>query len=258
MKKYLAEFIGTFILVFLGTGTAVVLGGYTGGTDTGFLGVLAIALAFGLSIVAGAYAIGHVSGCHVNPAVSLAVWMSGNLSAKEFGGYVIAQIIGAFAGSSFLAFLVASSTSLEGYGANGYGELSAVGLNLAGALAVEVVLTFIFVLAILGVTSSKATSHMGGLVIGFTLTLVHLIGIPLTGTSVNPARSLAPAFFAGSDALGQVWVFIAAPLIGAALAAVVFKSFFIVKEETGIEIAGEPNIEESGASEDAHRDSGNK
>ncbi|WP_353047759.1 aquaporin [Planococcus sp. ISL-109] len=244
MKKYLAEFIGTFILVFLGTGTAVVLGGYTGGTDTGYLGVLAIALAFGLSIVAAAYAIGHISGCHVNPAVSLAVWMSGNISTKEVGGYVIAQIVGAFAGSAFLAFIVASSTSLEGFGANGYGELSAVGLNLTGALAVEVVLTFIFVLAILGVTSSKATSHMGGIVIGLTLTLVHLIGIPLTGTSVNPARSLAPAFFAGGDALAQVWIFIAAPLVGAALAALVFKSFFVVKEETGIEIAGNSGIDE--------------
>lgn len=239
MKKYLAEFIGTFILVFLGTGTAVVLGGYTGGTETGYLGVTAIALAFGLSIVAGAYAIGHISGCHVNPAVSLAVWMSGNLSAKEFGGYVAAQVVGAFAGTAFLAFLVASSATLEGFGANGYGELSAVGLNLGGALAVEVVLTFIFVLAILGVTSSKATSHMGGLVIGLTLTLVHLIGIPLTGTSVNPARSLSPAIFAGGDALAQVWVFILAPLVGAAIAAVVFKSFFFVKEETGIEVAGD-------------------
>ncbi|MDZ5711355.1 aquaporin [Jeotgalibacillus haloalkalitolerans] len=238
MKKYLAEFIGTFVLVFLGTGTAVVLGGYTGGTDTGYLGVLAIALAFGLSIVAAAYAIGHVSGCHVNPAVSLAVWMSGNLTTKELGGYVGAQVAGSFAGSSFLAFIVSSSVTLEGFGANGYGEMSAVGLDLSGALAVEIVLTFIFVLAILGVTSSKATSHMGGLVIGLTLTLVHLIGIPLTGTSVNPARSLAPAIFAGGDAIVQVWVFIVAPLIGAALAAVVFKSLFYVKEETGIEVAG--------------------
>lgn len=242
MKKYLAEFIGTFILVFLGTGAAVVLGGYTGGTDTGFLGVLAIAFAFGLSIVAGAYAIGHISGCHVNPAVSLAVLISGNMTVKEFVGYVVAQVLGAFAGSSVLAFVVASSTSLEGFGANGYGELSAVGSNLTGALVIEVILTFIFVLAILGVTSSKATSHMGGIVIGLTLTLVHIIGIPLTGTSVNPARSLAPAIFAGGDALAQVWVFLLAPLAGAALAAFVFKSFFVVKDETGIEIAGESDM----------------
>lgn len=246
MKKYAAEFIGTFILVFLGTGAAVVLGGYTGGTDTGFLGVLAIAFAFGLSIVAGAYAIGHISGCHVNPAVSLAVLISGNITVKEFGGYVVAQVLGAFAGSAALAFVNMSSTSLEGFGANGYGELSAVGLNLTGALVVEVILSFIFVLAILGVTSSKATSHMGGIVIGLTLTLVHIIGIPLTGTSVNPARSLAPAIFTGGDALAQVWVFIAAPLIGAALAAFVFKSFFVVKDETGIEVAGKPDIDTVG------------
>ena len=232
MKKYLAEFIGTFILVFLGTGTAVVLGGYTGGTETGFLGVVAIALAFGLSIVAGAYAIGHISGCHVNPAVSLAVLMSGKMSAKEFVGYMIAQVLGALAGSSVLAFVNTSSTTLEGYGANGFGDLSAVGLNMTGAIVVEVVLTFIFVMTILGVTSSKKTSHMAGIVIGLTLTLVHIIGIPLTGTSVNPARSLAPAIFAGGEALAQVWVFIVAPLIGAALAAIVFKSFFTVKEES--------------------------
>jgi aquaporin Z len=232
MKKYLAEFIGTFILVFLGTGAAVVLGGYTGGgTETGFLGVVAIALAFGLSIVAGAYAIGHISGCHVNPAVSLAVLMSGKMSVKEFVGYIIAQVLGALAGSSVLAFVNTSSTTLEGYGANGFGDLSAVGLNMTGAIVVEVVLTFIFVLTILGVTSSKKTSHMAGIVIGLTLTLVHIIGIPLTGTSVNPARSLAPAIFAGGEALAQVWVFIVAPLIGAALAAIVFKSFFAVKEE---------------------------
>ena len=231
MKKYLAEFIGTFILVFFGTGTAVVLGGYTGGTETGFLGVVAIALAFGLSIVAGAYAIGHISGCHVNPAVSLAVLMSGKMSAKEFVGYVIAQVLGALAGSSVLAFVNTSSETLKGYGANGFGDLSAVGLNMTGAIVLEVVLTFVFVMTILGVTSSKKTAHMAGIVIGFTLTLVHIIGVPLTGTSVNPARSLAPAIFAGGDALAQVGVFIVAPLIGAALAAVVFKSFFAVKEE---------------------------
>ena len=193
--------------------------------------LLRIALAFGLSIVAGAYAIGHISGCHVNPAVSLAVYMSGKMSAKEFVGYVVAQVLGALAGSSILAFVNASSKTLQGYGANGFGDLSAVGLNMTGAIVVEVVLTFVFVMAILGVTSSKKTSHMAGIVIGFTLTLVHIIGVPLTGTSVNPARSLAPAIFTGGDALAQVWVFIIVPLIGAALAAIVFKSFFAVKEE---------------------------
>ena len=158
--------------------------------------------------------------------------MSGKMSAKEFVGYMIAQVLGALAGSSVLAFVNTSSTTLKGYGANGFGDLSAVGLNMTGAIVVEVVLTFIFVMTILGVTSSKKTSHMAGIVIGLTLTLVHIIGIPLTGTSVNPARSLAPAIFAGGEALAQVWVFIVAPLIGAALAAIVFKSFFAVKEES--------------------------
>ncbi len=231
MNKYLAELFGTFVLVFFGCGTAVVCGGYTGGTEAGFLGVVAIALAFGLAIVAAAYAIGHISGCHVNPAVSLAVLISGKMSVKDFIGYVIAQIIGAFAGSALLAFIVSNAGTLAGFGANGYGELSAVGLNMTGAIVIEVVLTFVFVMTILGVTSSIKTSHMGGLVIGLTLTFVHIIGIPLTGTSVNPARSLAPAVFAGGEALSQVWVFIVAPLIGALLAAAVFNALFRVKEE---------------------------
>ena len=195
MKKYLAEFIGTFILVFFGTGTAVVLGGYTGGTETGFLGVVAIALAFGLSIVAGAYAIGHISGCHVNPAVSLAVLMSGKMSAKEFVGYVIAQVVGALAGSSVLAFVNTSSETLKGYGANGFGDLSAVGLNMTGAIVVEVVLTFIFVMTILGVTSSSKTSHMAGIVIGLTLTLVHIIGSPFDWYFCKPCEKPSTCYF---------------------------------------------------------------
>lgn len=226
MKKYLAELFGTLVLVFFGCGTAVVCGGFTGGTGAGFLGVTAIALAFGLAIVAAAYAIGPISGCHVNPAVSLGVLLTGGMTLKDFCGYVIAQILGAFAGSALLANVVNGSTTLEGFGANGYRALSGVGLSMGGALLVEVLLTFVFVMTILGVTSSEKTSHMGGLVIGLTLTLVHLIGIPLTGTSVNPARSLAPAVFAGGEALSQVWVFILAPLAGAALAAIAFRYFY--------------------------------
>ncbi|MHB1152189.1 MAG: MIP family channel protein [Eubacteriales bacterium] len=232
IKKYLAELFGTFVLVFFGCGTAVVCGGFTGGTGDGFLGVAAIALAFGLAIVAAAYAIGHVSGCHVNPAVSLAVLISGKMSLTDFIGYVIAQVVGALAGSALISFVVSSSDTLEGFGANGYGTLSGVGLNMTGAIAVEIILTFVFVMTILGVTSSKATSSLAGIVIGLTLTFVHIIGIPLTGTSVNPARGLAPAIFAGGDALSQVWVFILAPLVGAVLAAVVFKYLFPVKENT--------------------------
>lgn len=225
MKKYLAEFLGTFVLVFFGCGTAVVCGGFTGGLGAGYLGVVPIALAFGLAIVAAAYAIGYISGCHVNPAVSLAVLINGGMSPVDFVGYVIGQIAGAFAGSGVLFFIVSSSETLSGFGANGYGSLSGVGLSMPGALVVEIILTFVFVMTILGVTSSEKTSHMAGLIIGLTLTFVHLIGIPLTGTSVNPARSLAPAIFAGGEALSQVWVFIVAPLIGGALAALVHKFF---------------------------------
>ena len=226
MKKYLAEFFGTLVLVFFGCGTAVVLGGINGGIEKGFLGVVGIALAFGLAIVAVAYAIGKISGAHVNPAVSLAVLIKGGMSLTDFLGYVIAQVLGALAGSSLLSLVVSSSEKLSGFGANGFGALSGVGLGLWGAIIVEVILTFVFVMTILGVTSDEKTSHMGGLVIGLTLTLVHLIGIPLTGTSVNPARSLAPAIFAGGEALSQVWVFIVAPFVGAALAALAHKFFF--------------------------------
>ena len=233
MKKYLAELIGTFTLVFFGCGTAVVCGGFTGGTGGGYLGVVAIALAFGLAIVASAYAIGSVSGCHVNPAVSLSMLLTKKLSGKDFCGYVIAQIIGAFLGSALLKFIISSSTYLSingGLGQNGFESLSAMGLSLSGALVVEVILTFVFVLTILGVTSSEKTASVAGIVIGLTLTFVHIIGIPLTGTSVNPARSLAPAVFVGGEALCQVWVFIVAPLVGACLAALVFKTVVANKE----------------------------
>ena len=231
MNKYIVEFIGTMILVFFGTGTAVVTGGFTGGVGGGFLGVAAIAMAFGLTIVTGAYAIGHISGCHVNPAVSLGVWLSGRMTFKDFIGYVIAQVIGAFAGTGLLSFVVNSSKFLSGYGADGYGDLSAVGLSMGGAFVVEAFLTFVFVLVILGVTANNKMSAVAGLVIGATLTMCHLIGIPLTGTSVNPARALAPAVFTGGEALSQVWLFIVAPLLGGAIAAVFHRAWFTVKGE---------------------------
>ena len=231
MNKYIAEFIGTMILVFFGTGTAVVTGGFTGGVGGGFLGVAAIAMAFGLTIVAGAYAIGHISGCHVNPAVSLGVLLAGRMTFKDFIGYVIAQVIGAFAGTGLLGFVVNSTKFLSGYGADGYGDLSAVGLSMGGAFVVEAFLTFVFVLVILGVTANNKMSAVAGLVIGATLTMCHLIGIPLTGTSVNPARALAPAVFTGGEALSQVWLFIVAPLLGGAIAAVFHRAWFTVKGE---------------------------
>ena len=214
MRKYIAEFIGTCTLVLFGTGVAVVSGG----------NLVATALAFGLAIIASAYVIGPISGCHVNPAVSLAMLISKKMDVREFVGYVIAQILGALAGTAIL-YLILNNSSVGTFalGANGYGALSATDVSLLAAIVTEVVLTFIFVYTILGVTSDESKSNIAGLVIGLTLTFVHLLGIGLTGTSVNPARSLAPAIFLGGTALKQVWVFIVAPLLGAALAAIVFK-----------------------------------
>ncbi len=229
IKKYIAEFLGTAILVLFGCGTAVFCGGLSGSTGNGTLGVVAIALAFGFSIVAGAYSIGHISGCHVNPAVSLAMFINGKLDLIDLIGYIIAQVAGAFAGSGLL-MLITKETTASGFGTNGYGELSSVGISMTGAIVAEIVLTFVFVLTILGVTSSEKYSSVAGIVIGLTLTFVHIIGIPLTGTSANPARSLAPAVFEGGMALDQVWVFLVTPLAGAALAGIIFKFLFKPKE----------------------------
>jgi len=215
IKKYVAEVIGTFVLVFMGCGSAMLLGTYADG------GHLAVAFAFGLSIVAMAYVIGGVSGCHINPAVSLSMLLDKRLSVKDFVGYVISQVIGAVIAGALLFALVEAfgvSDLTGGLGTNAIGDLS-----IGGALIIEVVLTFIFVLTILGVTAHEKTASVAGLVIGLTLVFVHIVGIPLTGTSVNPARSLGPAIFAGTDALADVWVFIVAPLIGAALAVLVYR-----------------------------------
>ena len=218
MKKYVCEFIGTLVLVLFGCGTAVLVG-----CDTA-AGLLTTALAFGLSIVAMAYVIGNVSGCHVNPAVSLACLIDKRMEFKDFIGYVVAQVLGAIAGSAILYGIVAC-TGLEvaNFGANGFGDASAVGLSMIGALIVEVVLTCVFIYTILGVTADEKKGSIAGVVIGLTLTFVHLLGIKLTGTSVNPARSFGPALFAGATALKQVWVFIVAPFVGAALAAVLYR-----------------------------------
>lgn len=232
IKKYVAEAFGTAVLVLFGCGTAVVCQGLNGGMGAGTLGVLAIALAFGLSIVCAAYAIGHISGCHVNPAVSLAMLINGKIDVPDFFGYIGGQVVGAFIGSGILElFKRTCSPDLVGFGTNGFKGLSASNISMGGAFAVEIVLTFVFIMTILGVTSSEKTSNIAGLVIGLTLTFVHIIGIPLTGTSVNPARSLAPAVFEGGSALSQVWVFIVAPFIGAAIAGLAFKFFFAPKAE---------------------------
>lgn len=231
MKKYLCEFIGTAVLALFGCGTAVVTGGASAGTgiDGTFFGVLTIAMAFGLSIVAMAYVIGNISGCHINPAVSLSMLINKKMDLKDFIGYVVAQCLGAIAGIGILYAIVANSTlEITNYGANGFGDASAVGLNMVGAIIVEIILTFVFIYTILGVTSDEKKGSVAGIVIGLTLAFVHIIGIPLTGTSVNPARSLGAAVFSGAEALKQLWVFIVAPFVGSALAAYTFK--FLNKE----------------------------
>lgn len=211
IKKYIAEFIGTFVLVLFACGTAAVVG-CSAENGTGYL---LTALAFGLVIVAMAYSIGNVSGCHINPAVSIAMLVSGKLSVKDFIGYVIAQFAGATAGAAVLLALVGKESGL---GANALYNGS-IGLSIL----VEIILTFVFVIAILGVTSKTENSAVSGIVIGLTLTLVHILGISFTGTSVNPARSFGPAILVGGDALSSVWVFIVAPLAGGVLAALVYK-----------------------------------
>ena len=214
MRKYIAEFIGTLILVLFGTGIAA----FTGGD------LVATALAFGLSIVAAAYVIGSISGCHLNPAVSFAMLLKGEIDIFDFVGYVIFQVLGALAGSGILYFILSTTDiSTASLGANGYGALSATNISLWGAIITEIVLTCVFVFTILGVTSDNKKSSVSGIVIGLTLTFVHLLGINLTGTSVNPARSLAPAIILGGKALSQVWVFIVSPMIGAALATTIYK-----------------------------------
>jgi len=229
MKKYLAEMIGTMVLVLGGCGTAIFAGGVVG-----FLGV---ALAFGLTVVAMAYGIGGISGAHLNPAVSLGVFCAGRMSAKDFGGYVISQIIGGIIAACILAFIVCQfggergTFAANGFGADFFGNAAGyLHVGVAGAFVIEMVLTFIFLLVILGVTDKKSTPGFAGLAIGLTLTLIHLVSIPLTNTSVNPARSISQAIFSENAlALPQLWLFIVAPLAGAALAAFVWK--YLSKED---------------------------
>ena len=215
LRKYVAEFIGTGVLVFVACGVAGQV------CEIGAAGHLMTALAFGLVIVAMAYSIGNVSGCHINPAVSLAMLISKKMSLKDFIGYVIAQYLGATAGAGLLYAIVKNKAEL---GAN---ALAGTSGSIPISLGIEVALTFVFVLAILGVTSKESNSSVAGLVIGGALVLVHLLGISFTGTSVNPARSFGPALFAGT--LSTYWVFLVAPLAGGALAALVYK--FLAKED---------------------------
>lgn len=233
IKKYIAEFIGTMVLVIFGCGTAMLVGcsSEQGG------GYILTAFAFGLVIVGMAYCVGNISGCHINPAVSLGVLISGGMTVTDFIAYIISQCLGALAGAGVLAgiFSMGNVTDMTGgFGSNG---LSGVNDSAAAGLIAEIVLTFVFVMTILGVTSKKANhGSFGGLIIGLTLTLVHILGIGLTGTSVNPARSLGPAIVAAIDGnsapISCIWVFILGPFIGAVLAAVVYKFLESGKEKS--------------------------
>ncbi len=224
-QKFIAEFIGTFVLVLGGCGTAVFA--------ASSVGVLGVALAFGLTIVAGAYAIGHVSGAHLNPAVSLGLWAGGRMPAREIPTYIIAQIAGAITAAIIIYLIVSNKAGFDGIGnfaANGYGEHSPGGYSMFAALISETVLTFVFLLTILGVTDKTVPTGFAGLAIGLTLTLIHLISIPVTNTSVNPARSISQAIFVGGWAVEQLWLFILAPIAGAILAGLVYKTIFVKQE----------------------------
>ena len=227
MRRYISELIGTMVLVLFGCGSAAIAGS--------ILGTLGIAMAFGLSIVAMAYVIGDISGCHINPAVSIAMWIDGRMETKDLLMYILFQCIGAIIGIAILIIIINSAPSLGGYaltglGQNGFDSASSIGLNVVGAIIVEVILTFVFVFTVLGVTKKVENTSVAGIVIGLTLAFVHIMGIPLTGTSVNPARSLAPALFLGGQALQQVWVFILAPIVGAIIAGLLYKSLTIEDE----------------------------
>ena len=224
MKKYLAELIGTMVLVMMGCGAAVFAGAEQPFISVGTLGV---AFAFGLSVVAMAYAIGSISGCHINPAITLGAFLSGRMSGKDAGMYMVFQVIGAIIGSSILWFLAkdsGSTTTLTG--ANGFAEG-----QMSVAFVAETVFTFIFVLVVLGVTGKNGLNKFAGLAIGLALVLVHIVCIPITGTSVNPARSIGPAIFEGGAAISQLWLFIVAPFLGAAIAALVWKGITIENEK---------------------------
>jgi aquaporin Z len=222
MKKYLAELLGTFVLVFIGTGSAVVAG-----KDIGYLG---IALAFGISVLVMVYAIGQISGCHINPAITIAMLINGKIPAKDAVIYIIVQCIGAIIASALLLTIMTGfpgyDLATNGLGQNGYGSASPAGYSLMSGFIAEVVLTFIFLMVIFGATSKTAPAGFAGIPIGFALAIIHMVGIPITGTSVNPARSLGPALIAGGTALVQLWMFILAPVIGAVIAAVAWKYLF--------------------------------
>ncbi len=228
MKKYAAEFIGTFSLVLFGCGSAVI-SGISGAGPSG-IGLLGISIAFGFAVVAMAYAIGGISGCHINPAVTIGVLVAGKMEVKDAIGYIIAQCLGAILGAGILYLIVSGRPDFTmgewALGSNGWGEGYLGGYNTPSAFIIEAVMTFLFIFVILGTTSKFGNGAMAGLAIGVTLMLIHLVTIPVTGTSVNPARSLGPAIFAGGKAIAQLWLFFVAPIAGAILAAIVWKFGF--------------------------------
>jgi aquaporin Z len=228
MKKYLAELVGTFILVLFGCGTAVVAGDK--------VGIVGIAFAFGFALIAAAYGIGAISGCHINPAVSLGFWAAGRLSVKDLIGYWIGQFLGAILAAWALSFYIVGgvqggySVASSGLGQNGWGPGYQGGYNLEAAITFEFVATLIFVIVILGATQKAAAPGFGGLVIGITLVAIHLFGISITGTSVNPARSFGPALLVGGQALHQVWLFLVFPSIAGLLAGILFRTGLLEAE----------------------------
>lgn len=229
MKKFLAESIGTFALVLLGCGAAVIAG-HTSAQMPAGLGLLGISLAFGLSVVVMAYAVGNISGCHLNPAVTVAMLVAKKIDIANAMGYVIAQLVGAVLASAVLSFILHGNPGFVlsewGLGSNGWGPGYLGEYSQSAAFITEALMTFIFVFVIFAVTSKLGNSNMAGLAIGLTLVLIHLFSIPITGTSVNPARSFGPAIIVGGVALKQLWLFIAAPITGGILAAVIWKGIF--------------------------------
>ena len=226
MKKLIAEFIGTFWLVLGGCGSAVLAAGIP---EIG-IGLVGVSLAFGLTVLTGAYALGHISGGHFNPAVSIGLWIGGRFNSKDLAPYIISQVLGGIAGAGILYLIVSNQAGFSGYSQAGdfatnfYGvEQYGHTFNMIAALVTEIVMTFMFLIVILGATHKNASPGFGGMAIGLALTLIHLISIPVTNTSVNPARSTGQAIFVGAEAVGQLWLFWVAPIVGAILAGIVYK-----------------------------------
>lgn len=239
-KRCAAEFLGTFWLVLGGCGSAVLAAAF----PTGGIGLLGVSLAFGLTVLTMAYAIGHISGCHLNPAVTIGLWTGKRIPITDLLPYIVAQVLGGIAGAGLLYVIAtgkAGFSATAGFAANGYGANSPGGYSLLACLTAEVVLTFMFLMIILGSTDKRAPRGLAPLAIGFALTLIHLISIPVTNTSVNPARSTGPAIFAGGWAISQLWLFWVAPIVGAALAGLAYS--FLARETEAETAEVEPRVE---------------